>query len=198
MDIEDIRDNYKNFDDYTIENIAMKDANSLRPEVLKILKFEIQKRNLSPEILNGIEIQNRKLTKDELSEYCSLIENSTCSICSSENKKLNISMIGEVVSIIVISHYDKRIKVGCSECLNKLNTNAIIKSSLLGWWGFPWGPIYTIRSYIYNYGMRLNNTSDKPNGIFKEFVRGNVGFLETNKNNPKRISEFLNGINNAI
>jgi hypothetical protein len=46
--------------------------------------------------------------------------------------------------------------------------------------------------------MRLNNTSDKPNGIFKEFVRGNVGFLETNKNNPKRISEFLNGINNAI
>ena len=198
MDLKDIREDYKKFDDYTIERIAIKDSNSLRPEVLEILKSEIQKRKLSPEILKGIEIQKRKLTKEELNEYYDLIKNSSCPKCSSENKKLNISMIGEVVSIVVISHYDKRIKIGCTDCLNKLNTNAIIKSSLFGWWAFPWGPIYTIRSYVFNFGMRKNNKSDKPNGIFKGFVTENIGFLETNKNSPEKITEFLNGINNAI
>ena len=198
MDIEDIRENYKNYDDYMIEKIASKDANSLRPEALDILKSEINKRNLSADILNGIEIQSRTLTKEELAEYCDLIKNSTCPNCGSDSKKLSISMIGEVVSIIVISNYDKRIKIGCTECLNKMNTRAIIKSSILGWWGFPWGPIYTIRSYIFNYGMRGNNKTEKPNGVFKDFVRSNIGFLETNRNNPNRISDFLAGVNNRI
>lgn len=197
MNLNEIRENYKNFDDYTIERIAIKDSKFLRPEILEILKKEILKRNLSPDIINGIEIQKKKLTKEEFTEYYNLIKNSSCPNCSL-NKELNISMVGEVVSIIVVSNYDKKIKVGCTECLNKLNTKAIIKSSLLGWWGFPWGPIYTIRSYIFNYGMRKNNASYKPNRIFKEFVKENIGFLEINKNKPEQLSEFLNRVNNHI
>jgi hypothetical protein len=33
-------------------------------------------------------------------------------------------------------------------------------SLLLGWWGIPWGPIYTIRSFITNFGGGKNVTEE--------------------------------------
>ena len=44
--IEEIRENYKEFSDSKIENIARNESKGLRKEVLGILKDEIEKRNL--------------------------------------------------------------------------------------------------------------------------------------------------------
>jgi hypothetical protein len=52
-------------------------------------------------------------------------------------------MTSEVISFIVFTQYKKKIKVGCGHCLDKANENALIKSTVLGWWGLPWGIIRT-------------------------------------------------------
>ena len=46
MNLEDIRRNYENFDDEKLIEIATKDIQSLRKEVIPILEAELLKRNI--------------------------------------------------------------------------------------------------------------------------------------------------------
>ena len=196
MDLNDIRENYRNFDDYKIEKIASEEAGSLRPEALEILKSEIKKRNLNENLLKSVDSQTRELTESEFEEYCKMLRNHPCPKCNSKTSKLNVSMVGRVVSMLVLTNYEKKLKVACSDCLDELNKNANMKSALLGWWGFPWGPIQTIRTFMFNSKMKKNNRTEKPNEIFQSFVLGNIGVLEASKDNPEKLTEFLNRINN--
>jgi hypothetical protein len=46
-----------------------------------------------------------------------------------------------------------------------------ILSLIIGWWGFPWGPIYTIGALITNFGggkdvtLEVMNAIDEKNGV---------------------------------
>ena len=198
MELKDIRENYRNFEDYQIEQIATEEVNSLRPGVIEILKEEIHRRKLSENLIKGIDAQTREITEKELNEYCTLVRNHTCPKCSSKTQKLNATVVGEVASILVITNYEKRAKIACPDCLDEFNNKGIKKSALLGWWAFPWGPIRTIQSLLFNSKMKKNNHLNEPNSIFKDLILGNIGFLETNRNNPKKLTEFLNKINEEI
>ena len=196
MNLDDIRENYKNFEDWEIEKIASKEADSLRPEVLDILKSEVKKRKLN--LLSSINSQTKELTETEFSEYCEIVRNHPCPKCRSKTQKINVSMVGQVISMIFMTNYEKTLKVACSNCLDEMHRKANIKSALLGWWGFPWGPIHTIRSFIFNSSMKKNNRTEKPNEIFKSFILNNIGIIEKAKTNPKNLTNLINRINNAI
>lgn len=196
MDLNDIRENYKNFDDHKIEKIASEEAGSLRPEVLGILKSEINKRNLNANLLTSVDTQTNALTEAQFDEYCQMLRSQPCPKCNTKTSKLNVSMVGSVVSILVITNYEKKLLVACSDCLDQWHKNANIKSALLGWWGFPWGPIHTVRSFIFNSSMKKNNRTEKPNDIYQSFVLGNIGVLEACKGNPEKLNEFLKRSNN--
>lgn len=198
MNLNDIRENYKRFDDYQIEKIALEEAHSLRPEVLDILKAEIKQRNLNLNLINSVDSQTKQLTNDEFNEYCEILKKHPCPKCKSKTQKINVTMVGEVVSMVIISDYDKSVKVACSNCLDDIHNKANIKTMLLGWWGFPWGPIYTIRSFIFNSNMKKNNRGEQSNQIFKNFVINNIGILESAKTEPKKLTEFINRINKTI
>ncbi len=47
MNLNEIKSNYEKFDDSVLIKLATKEIHSLRPEVIPLLKAEIQKRNLS-------------------------------------------------------------------------------------------------------------------------------------------------------
>ena len=79
-----------------------------------------------------------------------------------------------------------------------MHSRANTKSALLGWWGFPWGPIQTIRSFIFNSSMKKNNRTEKPNEIFASFIVSNIGIMEKAKTEPEKLTEFINRTNNAI
>jgi len=198
MELDDIRENYRSFEDYKIEKIATEDVTKLREGVIDILKEEIQRRNLPKSLIKGIDAQTKELSEKEFDEYLSLIRNHTCPKCNSKTKKLNASIVGEVVSVVVFTNYTKKRKIACSNCLDELNNKAIGKSSILGWWGFPWGPIYTIKSIILNTKMKKKNHTSKPNELLQGFVLENIGYLEANKNNPEKITQLLNKTNNKI
>jgi len=198
MDLNDIRENYKNFDDYKIEKIASEEADKLRPEVLDILKAEIRKRNLNLNLIDSIDSQTKELTEQEFNEYSDVLRNHTCTICKSKTKKINVTMVGRVVSMLILTNYEKSLKVACSDCLDEMHRKANTKSALLGWWGFPWGPIHTIRSFIFNSSMKKNNRTEKPNEIFASFIVSNIGIMEKAKTEPEKLTEFINRTNNAI
>jgi hypothetical protein len=198
MELDEIRENYRNFEDYKIEKIATEDVTKLREGVIDILKEEIQRRDLPKSLINGIDAQTKELTEKEFTDYLSIIRNHTCPKCNSKTKKLNGSIVSEVVSVIFFTNYTKNLKIACSDCLDELNNKAIGKSLILGWWGFPWGPIYTIKSILLNTKMKKGNHTSEPNEILQGFVLENIGYIETNKNNPEKITQLLNKTNNKI
>ena len=91
MDLNDIRDNYRNFPDWKIEKIASEEANSLRPEVLDILKAEIKRRNLKSNLINSVDSQTRELTESEFNEYCHILRNHPCPKCNSLDLRVNVT-----------------------------------------------------------------------------------------------------------
>ena len=111
MDLNDIRENYKNFDDWKIEKIASEEAGSLRPEVLDILKTEIKRRNLNLNLIDSVNSQTKKLTASEFNKYCDILKNHPCPKCNSKTQKINATMVGQVVSILIITNYDKSLRV---------------------------------------------------------------------------------------
>jgi hypothetical protein len=144
MNLEDIKENYRNFDDSDIERIATADSSLLEPEVLEILKAEIQRRNLDLSLVDSVDAQTKELSIEEFNEYCSILRNHTCPNCNSSKQNMNASMVGKVTSVVIWTSYEKSMKVACSDCLDKFHDKAITNSLLLGWWAIPWGPIQTV------------------------------------------------------
>lgn len=107
-------------------------------------------------------------------------------------------MIGQVISILVVTKYEKVLKVACSNCLDDMHRKANTKSALLGWWGIPWGPIQTIRSFLYNWRMKKNNRTEEANEIFASFIVSNIGIMERAKTEPESLTEFINRTNDTI
>ena len=198
MDLNDIIENYRNFEDWKIEKIASEEAGSLRPEVLDILKAEIKKRKLNLNLIDSIDSQTKELSESEFNEYCEILRNHPCPKCNSKTQKINATMVGRVISMLIMTNYEKSLKVACSNCLDEMHSKANMKSALLGWWGIPWGPIQTIRSFIFNSIMKKNNRTEKPNEIFVGFIISNIRIMEKAKTEPEKLTEFINRTNNAI
>ncbi|AUC16521.1 hypothetical protein BTO06_15785 [Tenacibaculum sp. SZ-18] len=198
MNLEDIRENYKKFDDWKIEKLATEEADSLRPEVVDILKSEIKKRNLNHSLINSVDSLTKKITDKDLNQYYEILKNHPCPKCKSKKQKINATFVGQVISIFVITNYDKSIRIACSDCLDIMHKKANIKSLLLGWWGIPWGPINTIRSLIFNFNMKKYNRTESQNEILVDFIIDNVGIMERAKTEPEKLTDFIIRINNTI
>lgn len=199
MELEDIRKNYRNFNDDKIENLAKSDAKKLRPEVIPILIGEIRRRNLSENLIAGIETQLRVLTPNELIEYGTLIQKQPCPKCKSKTRKLNAVILTEVVSMILLTHTSKHFRIACPDCLTHFRKRADSKTFLLGWWGFPSGIIKTIGALRHNSKMAkiINSQEPNENEIFQSFVIENVGQIETYKKDEKDLHRMLTNANQS-
>ena len=103
-------------------------------------------------------------------------------------------MTASVISFIIITNYEKDLKIACPNCLDRANNKAMLKSALLGWWGFSWGIIKTTQALLSNIKMKKQNRLAKPNDLFNAFVLGKIGRLEANKNNPTKLQEIIEHI----
>lgn len=194
MNLEEIKKNYENYDDSNIELIATTEAYGLHEEVIQILKNEIKKRNLSDELLKSIEAQ----TKEGILKNVNLIRAHSCPVCHSKTKRLNATIVGKVSSFIIYSSYEKEIKIACSDCLDEFHRKANINSALFGWWGIPWGPINTISSLLFNNKMKRAYHRKNPSEVLTKFVTENATLIESVKENPVDLSNFLKSINDNI
>ncbi|MFI2744148.1 hypothetical protein ACG2LH_15550 [Zhouia sp. PK063] len=194
MDINFIKENYKKFDNSKIETIALKEANTLKPEIVEILKAEVQRRNLNSNLINCIDSQIKELTEKDLIEYSELLRKHKCPNCNSKTNHINVSITGRVISVLIFTSYKKSLKVACPNCLDEMHNNANMVSAVAGWWGIPWGPINTIRSFIFNAKMKKNNRLEASD-LYKSFILSNIGVLEQSKTEPEKLTNYLKKLN---
>lgn len=74
-----------------------------------------------------------------LPKYC-------CKSCGRQDPSLRLSVFSWVISILVMTYKNGEAEILCSKCriLHSLMYN--IEVLLFGWWGFPWGPIYSFEA----------------------------------------------------
>ena len=191
IDISFVQETYQRMSDEELIRIATQDAYALTPEAMEVVKTEIQKRGLDPNIAKGVEAQNKTYTTEEVDAYCNIVSNLRCPTCGSTTERLNATITAEVVSFILFTTYDKKIKIGCPHCLDKANNNAMIKSALLGWWGVPWGIIRTMQAFALNQKRKQTNHLQDHSEYLRSFTLSVIGELETYKGNKEKLQQIL-------
>lgn len=191
IDIQFVRENYQRMSDEELIRIATQDAVGLTPEAQEVVSEEITRRNLDTNIIKGVQAQNKEYTIEEIDKYCTLVRNLTCPSCQTNSKMLNGTLVSEVMSFIFFTQYKKQIKVACPSCLDKANNNALFLTSLVGWWGIPWGIIKTIQAIGNNLKSKRTNHIDSPNDYLRSFVLSKIGQFETYKNDKEKLQQII-------
>lgn len=191
IDIKFVQEAYRRMSDDELTRIATEDAAGLTPEALEVVKAEIEKRGLNQNIVRAVEAQNKSYNINDVDTYCDVVSKLACPACGSSSERLNATMTGEVMSFIFITQYKKRIKIGCPDCLDKANNNALTKTALLGWWGIPWGIIRTVQYISLNLKSKRTNHLNDHNDYLRSFALNRIGELEAYKNNKERLQQMV-------
>lgn len=194
IDLNQIKQNYIEFDDYRIEDLAKNEAGGLEPGVIPILIDEINKRGLDPALIKGVEAQTKVITEEELSELKNKIVNLNCPQCGQRNSPLIGTVIRTVKSFIVITSYKKTPVITCKSCADKKRKNAMISTALLGWWGIPFGLFRTPIALISTLTDRKKG-DEISDAIVTGFAIENIGEIKTNWDKEDELVEFVGHIN---
>jgi hypothetical protein len=184
--LEDLRNHYKSLGDEKLIDLATLEARDLHEEAVGILREEILSRNLSKEILTGIDIQLNPISEKTFNDYCTLIQLQPCPICGSREHQLNAAVVEEVKSIVVVTTYEKVVKIGCPNCLKGQldHTSPAIGLSLSG--------IYrALKASSNNDKMKKSLDNGTPNDVLKSFVWNNIGAIEANKDDPEGLKHLM-------
>lgn len=193
--IDELRENYKGLPDDKLIRLATTEVDGLRPEAIQVMKEEIKRRGLPSGLLNGIDVQTKEISEDELLAYCELLRRRSCPVCNSSSAKLNATITATVVSYIIMTNYEEKLEIACPDCLDKANKDAMIKTALFGWWGFPSGIYRSIKALLHNKKMNGLTRLAGPNEYLKGFVLGQVGTIEANKTNNERLQSLVKNLN---
>lgn len=196
MNVEQIKKNYAQMDDWTLERIAKFEVASLLPEVQEIIIAEIKKRGLDANLLSGVQAQKQQLTVIELYESVNKIRGLDCPICGLSGQELVGGVIRKVRSYLFFSQHEERPLIACRSCVDKEQKSQLIKNGLLGWWAFPAGLVKTPLVIFYHFrDIKKKNTISET--ILKEFVLHNIGELKTNWDKEENLVDFIDLKNQA-
>ena len=191
MDLEQIKKNYADLSDFKLEYLAKNEINSLEPEVIVILVEEIKRRGLNLNLMQGIAAQAKELSEEEIMGLKSKISSLPCPSCRQKDSPLIGTYIRTVLSFIVFTTYQKKAFISCISCASQKRKNAIIKTTLFGWWGFPFGFFYTLHAIITSLTDSKNRDSDSE-AVLSAFVVKNLGEIISNWDNEEELVDFIN------
>ena len=191
IDIKFVEETYQRMSDEDLIRIATREASGMTPEAMEVIKSEINKRGLNENIIEAVLAQNKEYTIEEIDHYCDMVRELSCPICGETENRLNATITGEVISFVFFTSHTRKIKVGCPNCLDKLNDNALTKTALLGWWGIPWGIIKTVQYIVLNIDNKRLNHSLEHNDSLRSFTINCIGELELYKDNKEKLQNIV-------
>jgi hypothetical protein len=72
---------------------------------------------------------------------------------------------------------------------------ATFTTRLLGWWGLPWGIIRSGKALISNRKAMENVKQAGPTEVLTDFIKVNLGVIESIRKNDLSIQKMLRNIN---
>ncbi len=196
VNLDKIRENYAQMSDLKLERIAKSDIASLHPDVVPIVKEEIKKRGLDENLYRGIEAQTTEFTEEQVYAMRDKIKSLSCPKCGEHKDDLYGGIIRKVRSYIVFTSYQTKSLIACRSCVEGERKAQLIKNSLLGWWGFPWGLFIHTPHSIINHFLDLRKREETSEALLIGFALENIGELTTNWEDEDALVEFIHHHNN--
>ena len=89
---------------------------------------------------------------------------------------IDVHKIYGVWSAFVLTRWSTKSQLSCRSCATKSQIGAALLSSVLGWWGFPWGliltPVQVTRNIV---GMCTGRDASGPSENLRRLVLVNLG-----------------------
>ena len=73
-----------------------------------------------------------------------------CSRCGRQDETIRLTLMYYVISLLLITYRRGSSGIWCQKCRAFEAAKWTCLSGLLGWWGVPWGPVYTIQALFVN------------------------------------------------
>ncbi|MES2038319.1 MAG: hypothetical protein V4495_10795 [Pseudomonadota bacterium] len=89
------------------------------------------------------------------------IRSGACPVCNSMATPVEVRYSYIATSIIFMSNQETKTRLCCVPCGRKENRGGLLVSFFIGWWGIPWGPIFTIAALFGNLKAMFEMTSDE-------------------------------------
>jgi len=103
------------------------------------------------------------ISDDIVEENTKQIHQGHCPICKKQRGSIDVHYSHSIYSLLLYSSWNSKTQISCRFCGLKSQIISSITSFLFGWWGFPWGMIYTPIQLIKNLdGIFLPSESTKP------------------------------------
>jgi len=172
--LDEIKENYRGFSDSKIENIARNESKGLRKEVLSILKDEVLKRKLDPNLINWIETEAEPFEGKERDRLIKQIKAQHCPKC-----KINSDLRGfettTIKGFLLFTDTQKKELILCKSCGLKAKFNALLITFFAGWWskkGLLLTP-FTIITDLLNF-LFINRISTRVINKFIDEINGSL------------------------
>jgi hypothetical protein len=148
---------YSALPDDQLMRIALHEAGELTPVAIEVMKAEIRTRRLGKPLEEAIEAQTNSLSPEEQQELVERFRRLPCPICGATRGLLNAVMVATARSFLIMTLYETRLVVGCSQCIVAASRRASNLTWALGWWGIPWGPMRVLQASSIN--AKANSTA---------------------------------------
>lgn len=131
-------------------------AKEMHPDLSKdkSAKTRFQEINEAYAALSDPELRSKydalQYTNPEPQKREAELEPICCSRCGKITAQPRSTVFYRVVSLVLLTTRTPIQGIFCSTCAKKAALQASLVSAFFGWWGFPWGPIWTIASICRN------------------------------------------------
>ena len=139
MTTDELQEHYQHLDSGQIEELALYEVRDLRPEAVRILRTEIQRRGLPRVFHEAIDLQISDLTEADQQDLMSWLRASACPLCGSTSVPLNACEVSNVRRLGFASLTENQLITGCPQCLSQQLTRASRKAYTSGCLALPWG-----------------------------------------------------------
>jgi hypothetical protein len=191
--LESIQENYQNYDDKKIVELAMK-PRGLRKDVIPILSNELTKRQLNPKLIKWVNYETNVFEGIERELLKHTITSSYCTECG-VNTDLKGYHFHTKMSFLVQIVNESVDKIICQECAKKERIKSMTTTFFLGWWsrrGILSTPFVLIDDL-----SKLLSVKKQSELILNEFIDTHTGvlriFMEKKSDLTSLIKVFNNG-----
>lgn len=173
LTINEIRENYKKFDDWKIKELAL-NPRVLRKEIVPVLNEEILRRNLDVELIKWVNYETNTFEGLQRKNLIQKIRTSKCSCCF-EKSKLNGYEFNTITSALIFTKERKERQIICKDCAKSKRIKSMSTTFFLGWWskkGFLSTPFTLITDLI-----RIFRKEAEDAAVIDDFISNNTGKL---------------------
>ncbi len=115
---------------------------------------------------------SEKIPPELIEKQTKLVHEGPCPKCEEHKESVDMHTSHRIWSLILLSSWSSKPQISCRSCGIKSQLSGFLTSSLIGWWGFPWGIIMTPIQIVKNVvGIISPPNPDIPSDKLKESVK---------------------------